>query len=360
MKKILLALVTISLLLSIPIQVKADTTNAQVMQDNKQTDTNKISERNGILLDVARFPMDQKQICTVIDQMDPNKFSYLVLHLNDDSHVAIQLKNLKNKDTKDTLSASDLKAIVKHAKEHGIVVIPDFDTPGHCKALIKLIRKHHPYLAKKIVTDSETLNFSNKATIRFMKKIYAEINSIFQGQQVSYLLMGGDEVAGGINNNKKLVHYFNQLNQYENQHDFKTIVWNDALRKENKLSDKITVAYWSQSGNAEKKSDIKERKAKRATVTQLKDHPIINANSIYNYIMVDQLNNQTEVTNFIQNFKQNNPRNFNEIDTKTMKNNGQTLQSKVPTTGQLVCLWEGNPDQIKVEQIIDFVKKLNQ
>lgn len=359
MKKIIIGIIASLLMFSSTMTVLADT-NSQTVQQNDQAKSKKISQRNGILLDVARYPMDKAAIKQVIDQMNPQKFSYLILHLNDDQHVAFQSKILGNQDDPNTLSASDIKEIVSYAKERQIMIVPDFDTPGHCEAFIKLVQKNHPKIAKKIISNQNTLDFSKKATIDFVKKIYQEINQAFKDQSNRYLMIGGDEVAGGIANNKQLVSYFNQLNKFENKQGYKTIVWNDNLKKKNKLNDNITVAYWSQSGNSSNQEVNKKRIKQRATVNELKQHPLINANSDYNYFMMNNLNNQAEVQRFIQNFWQNNPKNYNELDGKTLGNSGKSYQSKVSSTGQLVALWEGNSQVISTQQVIDFVKALNQ
>lgn len=359
MKRLVMICTIIGCLLGLNMNVKADT-NAEVMGTTNQENSLRIDERNGILLDIARFPMTKNQIEEVIDQMKPQKFSYLVLHLNDNEHVAFQSKLLGNTKAAGTLSATDLKEIVKYGSKHGILLVADFDTPGHCTELVKLIKKEHPNLAKKIIADDESLNYQNQTTVKFVEQIYSEINACFKEQPVSYILMGGDEVAGGIQNNSKLITYFNKLNAYENKHGFKTIVWNDALRKKNKLNKKITVVYWSQSGNMEEKRILKERAKKRANVTELKQHPLINANSVYNYFMMNKLDNETDVDEFVKNFKQNDPHNFNEINEKTMQNDAQTKQDNIKTSGQLVCLWEGESQKNNVKQIIDFVKKLNE
>lgn len=342
----------------LPATVHAET-NAQVMQQNKTIKTKKISERNGILLDVARYPMTVDQIYQVIDQINPQKFNYLVLHLNDNEQVAFKSKYIGNQKQKTGLTVDDLKEIVDYAARKQIMIVPDFDTPGHCTALIKLIKQNHPHLAKKIVNDAETLDFSHEATVKFVEKIYHEINQACANQTQQYMFMGGDEVAGGISNNRHLVRYFNQLNAYENKRNVKTIVWNDAVGKHNNLNKKITIAYWSQSGNTDDKQVLKSRAKSRATVSQLDKHPLINANSEYNYLMMDQLNNATETQRFINEFNQNQTNNFNEINQKTLQNDPQSTQKQVKSTGQLVCLWEGNPQKLPVQKVIEFVKNLS-
>lgn len=334
-------------------------TNQQVMQDGDQETATKISERNGVLLDVARCPMTRQDIENVIDQMNPQKFSYLVLHLNDDEHVAFQSKLLGNVGAPNTLGAADLKAITQDAQKHHIMLVPDFDTPGHCKALLKLLNQNDPKLARKVQMDDNTLDYTSNQTIKFVKEIDGELNQACGDQKYPYLMMGGDEVAGGGTHNKALMRYFNKLNAYENQVGFRSIIWNDSVMKHNDLSDKITIAYWAQAGANTASGLLQKYFDDRATVADLVHHPLINANETYNYLNLSDLGNATFVKNFIDQFNQNDPQNFNLINNHTWTNNPDSYQKEVATDGQLICLWGDKDSKVDMTQLIQFFKDLD-
>lgn len=334
-------------------------TNQQVMQDGDQETAAKISERNGVLLDVARCPMTRQDIENVIDQMNPQKFSYLVLHLNDDEHVAFQSKLLGNVGAPNTLSTADLKAITQDAQKHHIMLVPDFDTPGHCKALLKLLNQNDPKLARKVQMDDNTLDYTSNQTIKFVKEIDGELNQACGDQKYPYLMMGGDEVAGGGTHNKALMRYFNKLNVYENQAGFRSIIWNDSVMKHNDLSDKITIAYWAQAGANTASGLLQKYFDDRATVADLVHHPLINANETYNYLNLSDLGNATFVKNFIDQFNQNDPQNFNLINNQTWTNNPDSYQKEVATDGQLICLWGDKDSKVDMTQLIQFFKNLD-
>ena len=357
MKKIKIIIVTIFSLLLVPISVYAKT-NQQVMQEENQTNAAKISERNGILLDVARCPLTKYEIEQDIVQMNPQRFSYLILHLNDDEHVTFQSKILGNVGAPNTLSAEDLRVITADARKHHIILIPDFDTPGHCKALLSLLSKHSPKLARKVKMDDETLDYTNKQTIKLVEQINNELNKACSKQKYPYMMLGGDEVAGNGTHNEALMTYFNKLNAYENQKGFRSIIWNDSIMKRNNLSDKITVAYWAQGGANTASSELRLLFKERATVKNLIHHPLINANVTYNYLNLSDLNNEKFVQNFITRFNQNDYQNFNMIDRQTWLNNPDSHQNEVPTTGQLICFWGDNP-KTDVQRLIQVVKELN-
>ena len=358
LKKIKIIIVTIFSLLLVPISVYAKT-NQQVMQEENQTNAAKISERNGILLDVARCPLTKYEIEQVIAQMNPQQFSYLILHLNDDEHVTFQSKILGNVGAPNTLSTEDLQAITANARKHHIILIPDFDTPGHCEALLRLLNQHNPKLARKIRMDNQTLDYTNSQTVKFVKEIDGELSQACSDQKYPYLMMGGDEVAGSGTHSKALMNYFNQLNEYENHQGFRTVMWNDSITKHNDLSDKIAITYWAQGGANTASGLLRKYFSDRATVADLIHHPLINANEAHNYLNISDLSDPAFVADFIKQFNQDNPQNFNLINNQNWTNNPDSYQKEVATDGQLVCLWGGKNQGNNMEQLIQFIKELN-
>ena len=358
LKKIKIIIVTIFSLLLVPISVYAKT-NQQVMQEENQTNAAKISERNGILLDVARCPLAKYEIEQVIAQMNPQRFSYLILHLNDDEHVTFQSKILGNVGAPNTLSTEDLQAITADARKHHIILIPDFDTPGHCEALLRLLNQHNPKLARKIRMDNQTLDYTNSQTVKFVKEIDGELSQACSDQKYPYLMMGGDEVAGSGTHSKALMNYFNQLNEYENHQGFRTVMWNDSITKHNDLSDKIAITYWAQGGANTASGLLRKYFSDRATVADLIHHPLINANEAHNYLNISDLSDPAFVADFIKQFNQDNPQNFNLINNQNWTNNPDSYQKEVGTDGQLVCLWGGKNQGNNMEQLIQFIKELN-
>ena len=358
MKKIKIIIVTIFSLLLVPISVYAKT-NQQVMQEENQTNAAKISERNGILLDIARCPLTKYEIEQVIAQMNPQRFSYLILHLNDDEHVTFQSKILGNVGAPNTLSVEDLQAITADARKHHIILIPDFDTPGHCEALLRLLNQHNPKLAREIRMDNQTLDYTNSQTVKFVKEIDGELSQACSDQKYPYLMMGGDEVAGSGTHSKALMNYFNQLNEYENHQGFRTVMWNDSITKHNDLSDKIAITYWAQGGANTASGLLRKYFSDRATVADLIHHPLINANEAHNYLNISDLSDPAFVADFIKQFNQDNPQNFNLINNQNWTNNPDSYQKEVATDGQLVCLWGGKNQGNNMEQLIQFIKELN-
>lgn len=358
LKKLKIILITVLCCFFIQGSIHA-MTNQQVMENGNQETAAKISERNGVLLDVARCPMTRQEIENIINQMNPQKFSYLVLHLNDDEHVAFQSKLLGNVGAPNTLSVADMKAITQDAQNHHIMLVPDFDTPGHCEALLRLLNQHNPKLAREIRMDNQTLDYTNSQTVKFVKEIDGELSQACSDQKYPYLMMGGDEVAGSGTHSKALMNYFNQLNEYENHQGFRTVMWNDSITKHNDLSDKIAITYWAQGGANTASGLLRKYFSDRATVADLIHHPLINANEAHNYLNISDLSDPAFVADFIKQFNQDNPQNFNLISNQNWTNNPDSYQKEVATDGQLVCLWGGKNQGNNMEQLIQFIKELN-
>lgn len=318
-----------------------------------------ITFQNGILLDIARCPLSKQNIEKVINCIDSKKFGYIILHLNDDKHVVFQTKILKNKGH-NVLSERDLKEITHNAHQHGITLIPDFDTPGHCEALIKLLKKNDPKLASKICLNSNTLDYTKYATIKFVKQINNELNNACENQNLRYILLGGDEVVANENNSCALIKYFNELNAFENHHGFHTIIWNDSILKNNNLNNKIAIAYWAQGGGNASPKILQEEYNNRANVINLMNHPIINANAGYDYFDLDNLDNSNYIINFINRLNSSATENFDLIDPQTLTNDPDCYQQRIKNSGRLICLWGDKKSKIKINQLLYLIKKINQ
>lgn len=207
--------------------------------------------------------------------------------------------------------------------------------------------------------DNQTLDYTNSQTVKFVKEIDGELSQACSDQKYPYLMMGGDEVAGSGTHSKALMNYFNQLNEYENHQGFRTVMWNDSITKHNDLSDKIAITYWAQGGANTASGLLRKYFSDRATVADLIHHPLINANEAHNYLNISDLSDPAFVADFIKQFNQDNPQNFNLINNQNWTNNPDSYQKEVATDGQLVCLWGGKNQGNNMEQLIQFIKELN-
>lgn len=245
---------------------------------------NLITKNNVLMLDVARRYMSRNQILDCIRNVNPSKFKFVQLHLNDNENYAIKSSILHNAKMKDTLSQDDLKVIVNFANQKGITIIPDIDVPSHDTALINdLKQSHSPWLKYNITMDNSTFDYTNPKTLELVESLYDEILPIFKNQPFRFFMIGADEVPGNVSCAIQFSNFLNNLNEFLNRNGFKAIVWNDSLNSKvlKNLDRNITVDYWEQSDA-------------HTTMEQIAEHgnPVKNANYQNSYFNTVDLRNQ--------------------------------------------------------------------
>jgi hexosaminidase len=123
----------------------------------------------GFMLDTARrfYPVDN--ILRLLDAMQVAKFNVFHWHLVEDESFPIELKTFpamwKNGafESDETYSHDDMKAIVERATRYGIRVIPEFDNPGHSRAV-----GFDPYFTEVVrcFNDTDRYNLKNAYEIK--------------------------------------------------------------------------------------------------------------------------------------------------------------------------------------------------
>lgn len=172
----------------------------------------------GLMLDVCRHFFGVDTVKTTIDLMARNKMNKLHLHLSDDQGFRMEIKKypLVNEigsvrggteavhDGKRYVDETpyggyftqqQLRDIVAYAAERQIDVIPEFDVPGHCVALIAA----YPELScngkitevrKKWGISKDILCAGNDKVYQVVCDILDEICDVFPSE---YIHLGGDE-----------------------------------------------------------------------------------------------------------------------------------------------------------------------
>ncbi|MGX5378219.1 family 20 glycosylhydrolase [Ligilactobacillus sp. LYQ135] len=268
---------------SVPNKILANNVSPYTVYSQKKS--NDVTQNNILMLDVARRKMTKSQILQVIKNVDPHKFQFIQLHLNDNEGFAVKTNILHNTTNKNALSLEEIKDIVNYANQKGINIIPDIDVPAHCQAIINQLNNcNSPWLDKDIIMSDDTLDYTNPETLNFVKQLYAEILPAFNNQKHTYWMIGGDEVVGNGNCAIQFSNFINKLNDYLNRKGFQTIVWNDCINPKvlANLNDNITVNYWTTSDA-------------NTSAQQIANHgnPVRNTNHYANYYNTVDLHNTT-------------------------------------------------------------------
>jgi len=95
----------------------------------------------GLMLDTARRYYTVDSILQIMDAMHIAKFNVLHWHLVEDESFPLELKTFQNVHKNaafkqgETYSRAQVKQIVDHAQRLAIRVVPEFDNPGHSRAI---------------------------------------------------------------------------------------------------------------------------------------------------------------------------------------------------------------------------------
>ena len=171
----------------------------------------------GFMLDVSRTFFDLEYLRSYIDWMSAHKMNRLHLHLTDDNGWRIEIKKypeLTNKGAwrgKDELipptylsgneryggyyTQKEMKELIKYAQDRNIMIIPEFDLPGHALSSTKVFGN----VTCGTTTDAPSAcgEFDNvwcvgkESNFKILENILKELAAIFPSP---YLNIGGDEV----------------------------------------------------------------------------------------------------------------------------------------------------------------------
>jgi hexosaminidase len=152
----------------------------------------------GIMLDVARHFITIPTIERQIDAMERTKLNVLHLHLSDDQAFRVESRRYPrltatNADC-EFYTQAQIRAIVAYAAARGVLVVPEFDMPGHTAAIVRAYPKLGIAAKSGLTAGPPTLTLdpAAPATYRFVRDLVAGMAPLFSG---SYFHIGGDEVS---------------------------------------------------------------------------------------------------------------------------------------------------------------------
>jgi hexosaminidase len=172
----------------------------------------------GVMLDLSRHFLPVDVIRRTIRAMSFNKMNVLHLHLSDTASFPLEITNQPNltrygaySDT-ELISHSEAREIDFYAKAHGVIVLPEVDTPAHVSAgwqwgpdalLDELILCSDPdgtggtqWASDALEPPSGQLNLANEKIYPILGDIYSDLSRTFASSS-GMLHLGGDEVIVG-------------------------------------------------------------------------------------------------------------------------------------------------------------------
>ncbi|MBK8976848.1 MAG: family 20 glycosylhydrolase [Planctomycetes bacterium] len=157
----------------------------------------------GVLLDVARFWHDVDALRAAIDLLALHKVPFLHLHLSDDQSFTFPSRTLPAvpsvfpDGTRRHYTRDELTALVAHAIERGVTLVPEIDVPGHASLLGRAYPDRFGTVdpATGAARSTGVVNMANERAYAALDALLGELCDVFTDSP--YLHFGADEVAAG-------------------------------------------------------------------------------------------------------------------------------------------------------------------
>ena len=182
----------------------------------------------GLMIDVARHFQPIDVIKRNLDAMAAVKLNVFHWHLTDDQGFRVESKAHPKLHEMGSdgfyYTHEQIKDVVRYAEDRGIIVIPEFDVPGHASAILTA----YPDIASKDTTYQierfagifdPTLDPTNERTYVILKEVFEEIAPLFPGK---YFHIGGDENEGKHWHENPAIQKFMKKNGLKSNHDLQT------------------------------------------------------------------------------------------------------------------------------------------
>lgn len=200
------------------------------------------------MLDVARQPISIETVKQCVELCRWYKIPYMQMHLSDDQLFTFPSKTYPLLASEGAAySLDELKDLVEFAKIRGVVIIPEFDAPGHTTA----IRNKMPELFGR--KGLSVIDMTSEKACEAVETIMKEMMDVFYTSP--YFHIGADEAWLGAFEKEEKVKEYIKKKGYDNAHD---IYLEFILRMHNfvKKNGKKTLVWESFSGNGSSKVKI--------------------------------------------------------------------------------------------------------
>ena len=286
---------------------------------------------NDMSLTVNGTTYDSKSVSAAIHTANKaydNKKSYNPYTLGDTSNVDVE-----------ELTETDMNAIMRHANDKGVQIIPLINTPGHMDSILS---------AASSLTGTDcsysgsarTIDVNNATAVKFTQALLQKYINYFAGKGCKFFNMGADEYANDTGNPsfntgmyESFITYINTVAGQINAAGMTPMAFNDGIYYANRegygtIDTSILVCYWSKGW-----SDYNP-----AEVNYLinKGFKVINTNGDYYWVMGGNMCTADEAATF-------KPEVFNGCTA--------TNENANSIAGAMFCIWSDFPDKMSCNDV---------
>jgi hexosaminidase len=222
----------------------------------------------GLMIDVARHFISVDTLKRNLDAMELVKMNVLELHLSDaegfrvESRLYPKLQQMGSGG--EYYTQKETRELVAYARDRGIRVVPEFEMPGHCKAMLVAYPElaaspGHYTLGPDLDVMNATVDPTREEVYQFLTRLLGEVAALFPDR---YFHTGGDEVNGvqwaqnttiqafmkarGLRDNHGLQSYFSERVRRILTKDGKIMMgWDEVLQPH--LAKDVVIQAWRSS-----------------------------------------------------------------------------------------------------------------
>jgi hexosaminidase len=179
----------------------------------------------GLMIDVSRHFMPIGVLERNIDGMAAVKLNVLHLHLSDDEGFRVESRRCPKLTQLSSgglfYTQTQMRDLIRYARDRGIRVVPEFDVPGHAVSWLvaypELASAPGPITLVRSHFDKTRPPFdpTQEATYRLLNAVFTEMAALFPD---AYFHIGGDEVDGKYWDKNQRIQAWMQAHNLKDNH----------------------------------------------------------------------------------------------------------------------------------------------
>lgn len=227
-------------------------------------------EERGVTLCACQINISTDWIDRFLADMADNRLNYLLMEMK----VKPEEPNTEKAATWSYYTRDDVEKFVAKAKDYGIDVIPEINSPGHMNIWLENYPEYQ-LKDKNGVPAADRLDITNPDAVQFYKTLIDEYDGVFD---TDYWHMGADEymIGSGYANYPQIQRYatekygegatpndaftafINEINDYVKAKGKTLRIWNDGIVPTSKvtLDDDVIVEYWAGGAGRVQPNDL--------------------------------------------------------------------------------------------------------